>query len=1117
MIGASSPFRAHATQAMPIPLVVQTKITPHPVSPRTFARKRVTQALLEALRYRLTLLQAGAGYGKSTALSVIAESYHPLIWYQFAEEDNDPLIFLLHLCYATRRALPEIDKLPVAFIEAWEGSRGPLPSAEVLDQYLNALSRGLRQPTLLVLDDAHLITSQEIAKAVDRLVGLAPADLHILLAGRMPLQLPNLYRWRAQGEVLALDQTTLAFTSQEINALFTQKYAYELTTEEEEALFAATEGWAIALQLIWQGLRSGASSSVADALAHQAASLENLFDVLAKEVVGVQPDDVQAFLKISASLREMTPAACDMLRGTKDSAAMLAYLRRQDLFLVDQSEPEETVPGGGASLSGIRYRYHHIFHNFLLQQIPAEQLRDWDLRLAGYFVDQQNPDEAIFHLLRARDMAGAAGLLDRYGNQLLSVGRLGTLASYLDALPAEILPQHPALLSQLGDLARLHSRFEEALGWYQQAESLWREQGQGEEIARALRGQARVYLDTVNPNKAESLLLQSIRLTDGIERRESQARLYELLAENKLNAGQVEEAERLRQHALALRTEGPSESQLLYRVLLRTGRLDEARKELEARLEAERRQPVQTPRAHRETLLLLSLLYAFQGLAGEAYQNAQEGTQRGFELNAPYIVAVGYMRQGHALMLPPQDEAGGLPNPQSISERYAQARLQFEKSIELSRTLAVPRLRVEAFWGLCRVYGYQGDLEPALRVAQEGIEIAAQAGDEWVASLIRLAMGASLTLAARYESAEEWLRRASLGFQECSDPFSLSATRLWLCVGWFRQNEIDRLAQTLPEVLATCRTHGYDYLFTRPSLLGFPDERILVPLLILAREQSWESQYLRRLLRTMGLAQIAIHPGFQLRVATLGAFKTWRGVQEIPAQGWRRAKARQLFQILLTYRDTPLDREQMLEFLWPEMDSASAQRNFKVALNTLNQVLDPERSAGSESAFILREGSTYALRPGADIWLDAQVFSESIRQAEALLDKDPAQAVPKLEAALRLYQGDYLPDARYETWAAAEQEHLAALFLRTADRLAHLFLLDQRYEDAIKLCQRILSFDNCWERAYRHLMIAFDRLGDHGQVARTYQRCVNALRNELELDPTPETVDLYHSLTSKEG
>ena len=133
----------------------------------------------------------------------------------------------------------------------------------------------------------------------------------------------------------------------------------------------------------------------------------------------------------------------------------------------------------------------------------------------------------------------------------------------------------------MGDLARLHSRFEEAVGWYQQAESLWRERSQIEGVSRALRGQARIYLDTVNPSKAEELLQEALRLSDGIRDREAKARLYQLLAENKLNSGKVEEAEKLRNQAEALRLEGPDDAQLWYRVLLRTGRLAEARRQLE--------------------------------------------------------------------------------------------------------------------------------------------------------------------------------------------------------------------------------------------------------------------------------------------------------------------------------------------------------------------------------------------------------------------------------------------------------------------------------------------------------------------------------------------------------
>lgn len=1092
---------------MDISPIIQTKINPPIPNPRTLNRERVTQNLAEAAYYRLTMLQARAGYGKSTALALLAQGDHPLIWYQVTKDDNDPYVFLLHLCHATRRALPEIDNLPLPFLESWHGIQGLLPSTQVLDQYLNALSQGVSQSVYLVLDDLHLASNPEIELLIDRLVGMAPGTVHFILASKPPLSLPNLYRWRARGEVLQLDQSVLAFTPQEINQLFTQVYGYQLADDEAATLHTTTEGWAIALQLIWQALRRGAASSVADALDRQATSLEGLFEVLAKDVFGVQPQDVQEFLLISATLREMTPGVCDALREATDSAAMLSYLASQDLFIVDQSK--------SSSGADLQMRYHHIFHNFLRQQTPVGQSQAWSARSAEYYLDKGNYDEAIYHLLRSGELERAASVLEDYGSQLLSMGRLDSHAAYLDALPAQVLRGHPALLSQLGDLARLHSRFEEAIGWYQQAEGIWRERGQPEGMARALRGQARVYLDTVDPSKAEQILQQSIRLTDDIEGRESQARIYELLAENKLNAGRPEEAERLNQQAMALRIDGPSESQLMYRVLLRTGRLDQARHMLEARTEQERQHPVKTPRAHRETQLLLSLVYAFQGLAAEARQNALDGTRRGIELKAPFTTAVGYMRQGHALMLGPLDKQAGEVEISAVGQRYADARDQFEKSIELSRTLDVPRLRVEAFWGICRAYGYQGEISQALQAAEKGIAIAVQAGDDWIASLMRLAMGASYTLAGRYALSEEWLRQARIGFQECSDTFGFAATNLWLCLGYYRQKKFQQLEGILPSMLGDCQEHGYDYLFTRPTLLGVPDERMLAPLLLYARQHAWQPTYSTLLLAVNALDELYSHPGFQLHVFTLGKFHIWRGDQAVDPRGWRREKARQMFQILLTFRDAPLDREQIIEYLWPEMNPKSAHRNFKVTLNTLNQVLEPEREAGSESAFILREGTTYALYPGADLWLDAQVFENFIQRAERYVSQDPDQAILEFERGLSLYEGEYLPDARYETWAAAEREHLAVLFLRGADQLADLYIQAERYKDAITISQTILAVDNCWERAYRYLMIAYDRLGDHGQVSRAYQRCIDTLQKEMDIAPSVETVTIYQDLLSK--
>ena len=97
--------------------VLLTKIISPPRQARALARPRIMDIFIQAYEYRLTVLQAEAGYGKSTALTELAEIAKPLAWYQVNEDDNDPLVFLLHLCHALAHAMPDMQGLPLHRIE----------------------------------------------------------------------------------------------------------------------------------------------------------------------------------------------------------------------------------------------------------------------------------------------------------------------------------------------------------------------------------------------------------------------------------------------------------------------------------------------------------------------------------------------------------------------------------------------------------------------------------------------------------------------------------------------------------------------------------------------------------------------------------------------------------------------------------------------------------------------------------------------------------------------------------------------------------------------------------------------------------------------------------------
>jgi DNA-binding SARP family transcriptional activator len=64
----------------------------------------------------------------------------------------------------------------------------------------------------------------------------------------------------------------------------------------------------------------------------------------------------------------------------------------------------------------------------------------------------------------------------------------------------------------------------------------------------------------------------------------------------------------------------------------------------------------------------------------------------------------------------------------------------------------------------------------------------------------------------------------------------------------------------------------------------------------------------------------------------------------------------------------------------------------------------------------------------------------------------------------------------------------------------------------IALAERILTHDNCWERAYRFLMMAYARQGNRAAALRVFQRCSETLARELDVEPSPETIALAERL-----
>jgi DNA-binding SARP family transcriptional activator len=261
------------------------------------------------------------------------------------------------------------------------------------------------------------------------------------------------------------------------------------------------------------------------------------------------------------------------------------------------------------------------------------------------------------------------------------------------------------------------------------------------------------------------------------------------------------------------------------------------------------------------------------------------------------------------------------------------------------------------------------------------------------------------------------------------------------------------------------------------------------------------------------LGRLVYRPPYTLRIRTLGSFALWRGDQEVRDRDWRSSKARQLFQLLLTERGRALPRDRVLDALWPEMESDAAANNLRVTVNRFTKALEPDRPDGAPPTYVGQQSETYSFNTASDHQIDSTEFAAAVAEGQRAERRGQRQAaVVSFRKAIELYGGPYLPDNMYEDWTVVERERLAMLFNDAATRLGALLLDEGAAHEVIGLAWRVLENEPAYEDAYRLLMRAHATLGERSTALRLYARCVSVLRDELGVEPLPETTALYNAL-----
>lgn len=250
-----------------------------------------------------------------------------------------------------------------------------------------------------------------------------------------------------------------------------------------------------------------------------------------------------------------------------------------------------------------------------------------------------------------------------------------------------------------------------------------------------------------------------------------------------------------------------------------------------------------------------------------------------------------------------------------------------------------------------------------------------------------------------------------------------------------------------------------------------------------------------------------------IRARLLGQTELAVGERPLPIEVWPRRAARSLLLLLLTTPGLTLHRDQAIEALWPERSADSGLNNFYKALHALRRVLQPDLTSASDSAYIVVSAEHVGVRPDAAVEVDLDRFGSLLSKGQTA---SVSRRIDLLWEAIALYRGDLIADEPYTDWLQARRDQIRQLWQGAALDLATLTRTSADPARIVPVLQTVLATEPTNEAVHLALMQSLAAI-DPVRALRQYDQCVKALRNELGVDPTPETRAFAYSLRSVPG
>jgi len=223
---------------------------------------------------------------------------------------------------------------------------------------------------------------------------------------------------------------------------------------------------------------------------------------------------------------------------------------------------------------------------------------------------------------------------------------------------------------------------------------------------------------------------------------------------------------------------------------------------------------------------------------------------------------------------------------------------------------------------------------------------------------------------------------------------------------------------------------------------------------------------------------------------------------------WRTKKTFELFAYLFENQGKAVQKDKVIDALWPEVPYDKACILFHTTLSYLRKTLTENELADLLQG---RKGG-YRIQTGH---MDTD-YNELMDIYRKVQDRN-FQEIGRLEEFVELYHSPYFNSICSE-WIVSSQEQLERIYVYCGREIAGELIQNQKYHESIPILNKILELDPYSEEILSLLMEACASLGDMKTVRKAYEGAARRFQEELGSELGSHVKELFWELVgSKEG